>query len=121
MKVCRLYFPGKFDRAPVSAQFWSEKLTDFFVTYMFVVCNDLPGERDVTSTEAPRAALFHNMKSTEASRSALFDNLTSTEAPRAVLFHNMTSTEAPRAALFHNRTSNFDRNFSQKFWIRLEI
>ena len=90
---------------------------------------------NVTSTEAPRAALFHNMTSTEAPRAALFDNLTSTEAPRAALFHNMTSTEAPRAAffhnitsteapraaLFHNMTPNFNQNFSQIFWIRLEI
>ena len=30
-------------------------------------------------------------------------------------------SEAPQAALFHNITSNFDRNFSEIFWIRLEI
>ena len=89
---------------------------------------------NVTSTEAPRAALFYNMTSTEAPRAALFDNLTSTEAPRAALFHNMTSTEvpraalfhnitsteAPRAALFHNMTSKFDQNF-KLVWIRLGI
>ena len=90
---------------------------------------------NMTSTEAPRAALFHNMTSTEAPQAALFDNLTSTEAPRAALFHNMTSTEAPRTAvfhnitsteaprtvLFHNMTSNLNQNFSIFFWIRLVI
>ena len=76
---------------------------------------------NVTSTEAPRTALFDNLTSTERPRAILFHDMMSTEAPRATLFHNMMSTEAPRAALFHNMMSNFDQNSSQNFWIRLEI
>ena len=70
---------------------------------------------NVTSTEAPRTALFHNITSTEAARAVLFHNMTLTEAPRVTLFYNITSTEVSRMALFHNMTSNFYRNFNYFF------
>ena len=47
MKGEGLYFSGKRDRAPVSEPFRRGNNVKIFVTYMFVDCTDLPGERDV--------------------------------------------------------------------------
>ena len=51
MKGEGLYFLGKRDRAPVSDPFWRERTSEIFVSYMFVVGRDLPGERESESSQ----------------------------------------------------------------------